>query len=45
LEVLLRLDDPKGPSIDELEENIDLEIATMPVDMLKNVFTSFEHCA
>jgi len=45
LEALLRLDNLKGPPIDELEENIHLEIAVMPVDMLKNVFLSFEHCA
>lgn len=44
MEALLRLDDLKGSPIDELEENVHLEIAVMPVGMLKNVFTSFEHC-
>jgi hypothetical protein len=29
----------------ELEEKVHVEIAVIPVDMLKNVFTSFEHCA
>jgi len=44
LEDFLRLDDLKGPPIYELEENIHMEIAVIPVDMLKNVFTIFEHC-
>jgi hypothetical protein len=35
----------KDPPIYELEENIHLEIAVIPVDMLKNIFTSFDHCA
>jgi len=35
MEAFLRLDDLKGPPIYELEENIHVEIAVIPVDMLK----------